>query len=61
LPAGAGLVLDHHRLAERLGELRLNQARDDIGRRARAERDDEVDRLLAAASPAPTPRSPPQA
>ena len=53
--ARAGLVLDHHRLAERLGELRLHQARDQVGGAARRKADHDVHRLLRAASPAPAP------
>ena len=45
MPRGARTVLDHHRLAERVRELRRDQARHEIGGARRGEADDEVDRL----------------
>jgi hypothetical protein len=41
---GAGLVLDHHRLAHRDGELFGQQARNDVNRAARRRRDHDRDR-----------------
>jgi hypothetical protein len=41
----AGAVLQHHGLAQPLGERRLQHARDRVGRAPRGERDDEADRL----------------
>ena len=41
--AGAGAVLDHHGLAERLGELLADEARADIGDAAGRERHDDAD------------------
>ena len=43
--AGPGAVLDHHGLAESFFELRLDRTRRRVGRAARRERHDEVDRL----------------
>jgi hypothetical protein len=42
----AGDVLDHDRLAPRLGELVGEQTRGDVGGAARREADDELDRLV---------------
>ena len=55
--AGAGDVLDHHRLAPGLGELVAEQPRGDVRRHAGRKADDDLDRLLgvgglAHASPA---------
>ena len=45
--ASAGLVLHDHRLAERLGELRRHQARDEVGGAARRKADHDVHRPRA--------------
>jgi hypothetical protein len=44
IAVGAGAVLDHHRLAQRAGQIVANHARCDIGRTAGRERNDEMDR-----------------
>jgi hypothetical protein len=38
----AGTIVDHHRLAQRLGELRTDQSREDIGGPTRRHRDDHA-------------------
>src|SRR5689334_19026488 len=47
--AGAGLVLDHERLAKRAHERLLQRARDEIGRAARREADHQLDRMRGIA------------
>jgi hypothetical protein len=44
--AGAGLVLDDHRLPPRFGEALPDDAAEDVGAAAGRERDDQVDRLV---------------
>jgi hypothetical protein len=44
-PPAAGLVLDHHRLAEQLAERRCDQSRVQVDRAAGRERRDDADRL----------------
>jgi hypothetical protein len=44
--AGAGLVLDHDRLAEALAQLLRHDARDDVGGAARREADHQLHRTV---------------
>ncbi len=44
--AGAGAVLHHHRLPERLGHAGAHQARHDVGVAARSEWHDQAHRTL---------------
>jgi hypothetical protein len=46
LPEAPARVVDHHRLAQRLGELLGQRARQDVGGAARGPRNDQRDRLL---------------